>query len=172
MFRGATASLIYHKSLSVQQKQNELAAVTLMSTDIDRVVIGLISVTDIWANVTEMAIGMWLLWRQLGAISFAPLLVFIICFLGQSWVSRHIGSRQAQWVAAVQRRVGIASTVLRSMKSVKLAGPVDAVGHLLQSERLREINCARSFRLLSTVVNVTCLPPTHLFYLQYHLTNC
>jgi ATP-binding cassette subfamily C (CFTR/MRP) protein 1 len=137
--------------------QNEMAAVTLMSTDIDRTVDGLTRLTDIWANLAEMAIGLWLLWRQLGTIFFAPLLVILVCFIIQSWGSRHIGSRQAEWVQAVQRRVGIASTILRSMKAVKLSGLVDSVGDLLQSERVREIKYAKRFRVLGVFVRLTGL---------------
>jgi hypothetical protein len=37
MFRGATSSLIYTKSLSADSNLGQLAAVTLMSTDVDRI---------------------------------------------------------------------------------------------------------------------------------------
>jgi hypothetical protein len=37
IFRGATASLIYTKSLSSDANHNQMAAVTLMSTDVDRI---------------------------------------------------------------------------------------------------------------------------------------
>lgn len=37
MFRGSTAALVYTKALSADADHNQLAAVTLMSTDIDRI---------------------------------------------------------------------------------------------------------------------------------------
>ena len=37
MFRGSTASLIYSKSLRADEHHNHMAAVTLMSTDVDRI---------------------------------------------------------------------------------------------------------------------------------------
>jgi hypothetical protein len=37
LFRGATASLIYGHSLIASADHNQLAAVTLMSTDVDRI---------------------------------------------------------------------------------------------------------------------------------------
>jgi hypothetical protein len=37
MFRGATSSLIYAKSLAADSNRDQLAAVTLMSTDVDRI---------------------------------------------------------------------------------------------------------------------------------------
>lgn len=96
-FRGATAALIYSKALVKQAGYNELAAVTLMSTDIDRMAMSLTQSMDIWARVIEVTIGVYLLWRQIGAIAIAPILITVLCFFGQSWTSRYMGSRQARY---------------------------------------------------------------------------
>lgn len=37
MFRGAVASMIYGKALVADSNHNNMAAVTLMSTDVDRI---------------------------------------------------------------------------------------------------------------------------------------
>jgi ATP-binding cassette subfamily C (CFTR/MRP) protein 1 len=77
MFRGATASLIYSRSLEINSKYNELTAVTLMSTDVDRVTVSLHLVNEIWARLIEIGLGVWLLWRQLGVVSLAPIFIVI-----------------------------------------------------------------------------------------------
>jgi ATP-binding cassette subfamily C (CFTR/MRP) protein 1 len=65
-----------------------------------------------------------------------------------------------RWVKAVQRRVAISSSILRSMKSVKLSGLVDSMAELVQSERVRELRMAKQFRGLSVAVNMTSNLPT------------
>ena len=50
-------------------------AVTLMSTDVERVVRGLREVHELWANVVQIALGTWLLEREIGAACVAPVLV-------------------------------------------------------------------------------------------------
>lgn len=48
MFRGAVASMIYGKALVADSNHNNMAAVTLMSTDVDR--IGILASS--WASST------------------------------------------------------------------------------------------------------------------------
>ena len=67
IFRGAVVSLIYAKTLTRRAGiYDESAALTLMSTDVDRIVFGLQQITEIWARLIEIAIGIWLLKIQSG----------------------------------------------------------------------------------------------------------
>ncbi len=76
MFRGAMVSIIYEKTLEKQAGvYDESKAITLMSTDIDRLALSLAAVCQIWASIIEMAIAMWLLERQLGWVCVAPIIV-------------------------------------------------------------------------------------------------
>ena len=78
MFRGAVASLIYAKTLKLRAGvYDEAAALTLMSTDIDRIVVSLQSINEIWARVIEIAIGIWLLERQLGWVCIFPIILVV-----------------------------------------------------------------------------------------------
>ncbi|TLD36942.1 P-loop containing nucleoside triphosphate hydrolase protein [Venturia nashicola] len=151
MFRGAVASLIYAKALVADSNHNNMAAVTLMSTDVDRIAMSLVQSTEIWAQITQIAIGIWLLWRQLGPTAVAPTLLAIICFVIQSVLSQRMGPSQAAWVKAVARRIGVTSSILRSMKSVKLAGLATSMGELLQAERVHELKMALKFRWLMVI---------------------
>ncbi|RDI88468.1 hypothetical protein Vi05172_g1477 [Venturia inaequalis] len=159
MFRGATASIIYTAALSSDSGYNQMTAVTLMSTDIDTLWRSMQHVIDFWARLLEVGIGIWLLWRQLGTVAIAPIITTVLCVGLQVWLSKKTGSRQGKWVEAIQRRVGIASTVLRSMKSIKLAGLVHSMNDLLHNERVRELNLAKSFRAITTWNNVVSNAP-------------
>jgi ATP-binding cassette subfamily C (CFTR/MRP) protein 1 len=68
-----------------------------------------------------------------------------------------MGPSQAEWVKSVQRRIGVTSTVLRSMKSVKLAGLSKSMGELLQAERMRELKRALKFRWVMVLTNAVCM---------------
>jgi ATP-binding cassette subfamily C (CFTR/MRP) protein 1 len=177
-FRGSTSALIYQKALVKSAGYNELAAVTLMSTDIDRLTMSLTRVMELWAQLIEVALGVWFLWRQIGAIAIAPIIITLLSFIGQSYSSSFMAPRQARyvvqpkfcflividneyrWVRAVQRRVGISSTIIRQMKSIKLSGLVDSMAALVQSERVRELYMAKQFRGLSVFVNTVSNFPT------------
>jgi ATP-binding cassette subfamily C (CFTR/MRP) protein 1 len=144
--RGYLSTLIYNKSLSTKLDGKRMEAVSLMSNDTDRLIGSLLQVSEIWAQIVEVGLGTWLLWRQMGVVSIAPLLIVLLCFGGQSFVSRFMPKRQASWMEAIARRVKVTSNILRYMKSVKLAGLEETSAKLLQGERIREINVGKSSR--------------------------
>ena len=60
------------------------AAVTLMSTDVERIVNGLKMMHEFWANLIQVVIATWLLQRELGVACVAPIAVSIGRFLHKS----------------------------------------------------------------------------------------
>ena len=76
MFRGAMVSLIFNQSLSIpSHEEYESAALTLMSTDIDRMIYFFEYFHTIWARSIEVIIGTALLTLQLGPVSVVPLII-------------------------------------------------------------------------------------------------
>jgi hypothetical protein len=51
--------------------------VTLMTADIERIASGLRYLHDVWACIIEIPIALYLLWRQLGIASVAPIVVVV-----------------------------------------------------------------------------------------------
>ena len=79
MLRGGLVGLIFNKTLILQDGvYDESAAVTHMSTDIDRIATSMQSMNEVWSRLIEVAIGVWLLSIQLGAVSVIPILV-VLC---------------------------------------------------------------------------------------------
>lgn len=75
-FRGGMVSLIYARALKLDPNSHDkTAALTLMSTDIDRLTTSLQSLNELWARFIEMSIGIWLLARQVGWVCIAPIVV-------------------------------------------------------------------------------------------------
>ena len=77
MVRAATTSLIYATTLGFPAGAitDETPSVTLMSIDVDRVVGGVEALNETWARLLEIAIGIWLLAREVGPISIAPIMI-------------------------------------------------------------------------------------------------
>ena len=154
IFRGATAAIIYEKSLHTSAEYNEMKAMTLMSTDVDRIVMSLPLITEVWASTTLVVVGIGLLWRQLGAVAIAPIIVSVACFGIQARVAKVLPEKTKIWVQAIQRRVGLTTTTLQLMKSIKLAGLSESMVKLLQSERAREVNLGVGQRKYMAILNV------------------
>lgn len=81
MFRGASVSLIYNRALSIQDGlYDESAAVTLMSTDVDRITACLTELNECWARAVEVVLGVTLLALQLGWVCVVPILIVVGSF--------------------------------------------------------------------------------------------
>jgi ATP-binding cassette, subfamily C (CFTR/MRP), member 1 len=146
-------SLIYHYSLSTSSAENDLPAVTLMSTDVDNLEANLYLILELWAYIVEVIIGVWLLWKRLGPVAIGPLLIMAVCSYVQTGIGKAMSTRRAVWTEAIQKRVALTSKLLRSMKSVKLTGMVEISAKLVQSERVRELELGKKYRWLVTWMN-------------------
>jgi ATP-binding cassette, subfamily C (CFTR/MRP), member 1 len=72
--RGGLITAISYKMLKIKQvKGIESKILTLMISDIQRIVPALRSSQEIWIAPIETGIGTWLLWRQVGPSSLAAL---------------------------------------------------------------------------------------------------
>lgn len=77
-FRGAVATLIFSKTLKQQvDLQDKDASLTHMSSDIDQLAFSLDALCQVWAQVIELAIGLYLLSRNLGWVCVAPIVIVI-----------------------------------------------------------------------------------------------
>ncbi|KAF2175191.1 P-loop containing nucleoside triphosphate hydrolase protein [Zopfia rhizophila CBS 207.26] len=152
MVRGCLTTAIYKKTTEAKSApSSDAAAVTLMSTDVERIVRGFYNLHELWASTVEVVLGCWLLQRQLGAAFFAPIVTIFICVAIMSWVSRFTGKRQRAWMSRIQNRVGLTAKVISSMKSLKISGITDQVAELIQSLRVNEIKAGNRWRMISII---------------------
>ncbi|RFU25769.1 hypothetical protein B7463_g10568, partial [Scytalidium lignicola] len=159
MVRGALVSLIYTQSLTMEDRIDDLsAAVTLMSTDVDRICQSLILLHDLWSRPLELIVGITLLALQIGWVCIMPITVVVISAILDSRVTMLIGNKVKIWSDAVQQRISLTANVLSSMKSVKMLGLVKPLYTLMHNERLHELSLQAKFRWstiwLNTLGNV------------------
>lgn len=122
------------------------AALTLMSTDIERIRMGFRQLHDIWASVLQVALSAWMLYSRVGVVFVAPIGVVIVCFICLVVVMNFIGNAQRDWMTLVQRRVGLTATVIASMKNLKISGLACPVGQFVQKLRVEELIAGVRFR--------------------------
>jgi ATP-binding cassette subfamily C (CFTR/MRP) protein 1 len=73
MARGQLISMLYDKATDLSiTAANPTAALTLMSADIERIDTGWRTAHDVWANLIEIVIAVYLLGRQLGLACLIP----------------------------------------------------------------------------------------------------
>ena len=78
MARGGLVSMLFAKTSFLDSNAVDSAAsLTLMSADIERITTGWQTMHEIWANVIEIALAIYLLERQLGVACVIPLAVAI-----------------------------------------------------------------------------------------------
>lgn len=128
------------------ETSDDNAALTLMSTDIERIRMGFRQLHDIWASVLQVALSAWMLYSRVGVVFVAPIGVVIVCFICLVVVMNFIGNAQRDWMMLVQKRVGLTATVIASMKNLKIAGLSSPVRKFVQKLRVEELVAGVRFR--------------------------
>lgn len=147
MLRAILVTEIYHKATKFQiGAGDDTAAVTLMSTDIERIHVGLNSMHDIWASLIQAAVAAWMLFRHLGVVFVAPIGLVLFCFVALVILMRLTGASQRAWMAGVQKRVSLTATVIGSMKNLKISGLSIPIGDFVQKLRVDELAAGIHYR--------------------------
>lgn len=127
------------------------AAVTLMSTDMERIDMGFRSLHEIWASVVQAGLASWLLYNQLGILFVAPIGLVLVSFTLLVVFMNFAGDSQRAWMAGVQKRVSLTATVITSMKSLKLSGLSGTITDFVQKLRVEEIAAGARFRKITII---------------------
>ncbi|KAI3543901.1 ABC transporter [Colletotrichum filicis] len=99
MLRAGLMSMIFRQTVSLKADDlKDSAAVTLMGTDIERIVLTFNNFHQIWAAVLEVGIAIFLLQRQIASASVVPVVISIVCAFGVIPVSKTIGRAQTAWI--------------------------------------------------------------------------
>ncbi|KAI4723833.1 multidrug resistance-like protein [Aureobasidium sp. EXF-10728] len=152
MLRGTLITAVYSKATNiVAVAKDNKASITLMSTDVERTIRGLIDLHEMWANIVQVAIATWLLEVELGAACVGPVAIALAATGSTIWFSGYTASFQLLWIDKVQARIGITTSILGSMKAIKLSGLNSRVASFLHQSRVNELDAATRFRTLSSI---------------------
>ncbi|KAJ5518059.1 ABC transporter integral membrane type 1 [Penicillium expansum] len=165
MTRGSLVAMIYEKTLrQASGRCQETHSTTLMSTDVDRIVTGLLNFHELWASPVEIVIALVLLSRSVGYPSVAALAVALVSVLGSSYLAPQMRQWQKVWVQAVQERVSFTSVILKELRQIKMFGAGSDIGLKIHRLRESELRQSKPYRSMIVGVNVlgalsTALPP-------------
>lgn len=110
MIRGMLVTAIYQKTTTIGLTAVDNAkAMTLMGTDAERIVRGVMDFHELWSSILQIALATWLLAEQLGAAaagSAVVCLVSIVATVGGGMVTTKY---QLAWIGAIEQRIGKSS---------------------------------------------------------------
>ncbi|KAL1591926.1 hypothetical protein SLS60_011518 [Paraconiothyrium brasiliense] len=149
MMRGGLISMLYNKAVDIPLNDVDTASsLTLMSADIERIVTGMQTGHEIWANTIEVGLAIYLLQRQLGVACAIPVGVAVLSFGGSLVATSMVMQKQALWLEGIERRIAATTAMLSSMRGVKMTGLTDVLREDLQRLRVEELTISRQFRKL------------------------
>lgn len=182
MVRSALIGLINNKLL--YQKSggyDDGIAVTLMSSDSKNAGEALLMFHEIWAQMLEVLLGMIMLARKVGWVSPVPLIIIFcrlilarsytksltisieVCSRVSRYLAKNLQGKQRAWNLATQERIAITTSMLASMKNLKMLGVTPYTECLVQKLRLQELAMAQKVRWMRVAHNasgmlVLCAP--------------
>lgn len=149
--RGCLVLAIYQKTTKLDStSSDDSSALTIMSTDVERTRIGILSLHEFWANFAQVGIACWLLQAQIGAALVAPIIIVILTTGLTALAGRYMASRQRAWMEAVQNRVSVTADAITQMKVIKMSGMVQPVERYIQKLRVEELALGGQWRMVIT----------------------
>ncbi|KAI1673320.1 ABC transporter integral membrane type 1 [Pyrenophora tritici-repentis] len=122
------------------------AALTLMSTDLERIRMGFRTLHELWACLVQVALAAWMLYRRLGVVFVASFGIVIVCFACIGVLINFTGDAQRAWMDRVQTRVSLTANAITGMKNLKISGLSAAIGDFVQKVRIEELSAGARFR--------------------------
>ncbi|TVY94269.1 ABC transporter, partial [Lachnellula willkommii] len=149
MARGSLISMLYSKTADLSiTAADPASSMILMSADIERITTGWQTMHELWANIIEVGLAIYLLERQLGAACAVPIAVAIISMGGSLAATGLVMSRQAMWLEAIEKRTTATTAMLSAMKGVKMSGLTDILFTTIHDLRREELRISKKFRKL------------------------
>ena len=138
--RGTAVTAVHYKALVLpSDKVSDNAALTLMTTDVNRICFSLQRLDDLFFTPIEVGVAVFLLERQIGVSCVAPvafsMAISIISFVN----SNTAVPMQKAWLASVQERVSYTASVLGCPKGFKMLGLTNYLSDCIQALRVKEL---------------------------------
>ena len=155
--RSGLVAMIYEQTVALKTTNSTKAeAVTLMGTDMQRIVTSVRTLHDTWASIVSVGVAIWLLELQVYIACIMPAIIAVACILGTTPISSRYGTAQAYWIGQVQKRLAITSTVLKDMKAVKMLGLETILVDVITTYRKTELEASKRFRKLLVGIVMLC----------------
>jgi ABC-type multidrug transport system fused ATPase/permease subunit len=146
MVRGALVNVIYKQTLDLSiTALGETKAITLMSSDVERICQAILPIHSIWSSPLEIGLAIWLLQREVGLALLGPLIITTLAVSGPFLISGPMVKAQKVWMEKIQTRIDATAKMLQSMKGVKMLGLNSTLSSIVYQLRVDEI--AKSLKM-------------------------
>ncbi|KAL4958875.1 ABC transporter [Aspergillus stella-maris] len=147
--RGGLISLIHGQTMHAREVDlGRTTAITLMGTDVERIVSGFRSLHDLWACPVDIGVAVYLLQRQVGVACLVPAVIVVVFISLTFKLSAATNKFQRLWIEKVQERLRFTSFALENIKAVKMLGLSERIFSIAQKLREAEITTSAVFRKL------------------------
>ncbi|PYH40847.1 putative ABC multidrug transporter [Aspergillus saccharolyticus JOP 1030-1] len=147
--RAGLISLIHRQTVRTRAVDlGEITAVTLMGTDVERIVTGFKSIHDLWACLVDIGVAIFLLARQLGVACLVPAVMIVVFFGCTFKLSAVSNTAQRAWIEKVEERIKFTSYAVENIKSVKMLGLSLQMSSIIAGLRYAEVAASTVFRKL------------------------
>lgn len=158
--RSCLVPALYQKTVRRRVYSEKSSSVlSMMNSEMNVIQFGVKNAPEFLICVLEIILASWLLKRRIGWAFLAPLAVVLMAAGISTLAGRFTAKRQGAWMEALGTRVGLVSSVLASLPSIKMAGLGNQIGSLVQLSRDHEIRLGNRFRLLSTSTATVAFVP-------------
>ncbi|OAA39066.1 ABC transporter, transmembrane domain, type 1 [Metarhizium rileyi] len=158
LLRGVLVSEIFKKTLVIDQSRaKEMAAATLMSTDVEGIALGLRKFHDILASFVEVGLGIYLITTIVGKASFLIIFPGFASTLAMYEIGRRMAPARVAWNKEVQNRVSVTSSMLQQIKNIKMIGLQPVVADQVQGLRETEMEYSKRFRVLEVIMSASVM---------------
>ncbi|KAK6075818.1 ABC transporter [Seiridium cupressi] len=145
--RAGLISLVYQQTVQTRSIDlGDTTGLTLMGTDVDRIVLAFRSLHEVWASLLEMFLAIYLLERQLGVPCVMPGLLTLAFTLTTFKLSSMGKTSQKRWIERVEKRLSVISSMLGDIKAVKMLGLTDKMFDIIDRLQRIEIETSMRFR--------------------------
>ncbi|ETS83861.1 hypothetical protein PFICI_05737 [Pestalotiopsis fici W106-1] len=147
--RMGLVGVIYNRCLTIETGVlDDSAAVTLMSSDTEDAANAGELFHQLWSEVLELCIGMYMLARELGWVCISPLLVVLCTSKAVNFITENLVDRQIAFSQATQMRISTTKAILDAMKNIKIMGLGKKMEGKIQATRVHEMKQLVAFHHL------------------------
>ncbi|KAM7201434.1 P-loop containing nucleoside triphosphate hydrolase protein [Naviculisporaceae sp. PSN 640] len=157
--RSALCTAIYRKLSDTKPvagtgEDDGTQVVTLMSADVERTSEGLVLLHELWAVPLEIAIGLWILYRELGVAFVASVLIAAVCGFSSGGLARLARKHQRALMSALQTRITLTAGVIDNIMSLHMTGITASLPGLVNAARSVELAEAIRWNLYTLLTSL------------------
>ncbi|KAJ3495175.1 hypothetical protein NLG97_g3579 [Lecanicillium saksenae] len=150
--RGGLISLLFHKVHRLTESEaKKVAALTLMTADINGIVLGVPKCLDIPFGIIEISLGIFVLSRFIQVAALAVFGPVVVTSIATYFISRKMATRYAAWNKNIEQRIAKTARVLPQLTVIKMLGLGPTISSYLKNLRVDEVHVSKTYRLFEAL---------------------